>query len=320
MGVIESLFRETVDDKYVESLWAIGKQHVERNVEPRLMILGFSITRLYIHEIVRTRIPLDKSSEIAETINKLLDLCLYVMTAPYIETTTRFDIELIRGIADKIRNPVTVIGGNIRRLKRKAGQNGTSESSVYDTLLQENEKIEQIVRDAKIYLELFEEDPSFMIIPIADLVNTVLGKLLAETSSKNLKIDIQADSTLPYIKGDPKHIEHVFRCVLKNSLEAADGAAPLISVRTTPDKETSHYLKIEIFNTGVPPKEEHIEKIFAPFFSTKTTGTGFGLPIAQLALRKNYGQMNIRSLPQQGTLVVISLPLPEFCDYPVVPA
>lgn len=311
----ESIFRDTIDNEYLESLWTIGEKHVERNIEPRLMILGFSIIRQYVHEIVRTRISSDKSIEIVETINKLLDLYLYVMTAPYIETTTRFDIELLRGIADKIRNPVTIIGGNIHRLKRKASQNSDHESYAYDTILEENKKIEQIIKDAEKYLELFDEDPQFKIVPIVDLMNTILEKLLLETSIENLKIDIQADSSLPYVKGDPKHIELIFHSVLKNSLEASNSANPQITIKTTLDKETYHYLQIEIFNTGIPPKEEYMEKVFAPFFSTKKTGTGFGLPIAQLALRKNYGQIHIKPIPQQGTSVIINLPLPDFCDY-----
>ena len=314
----ESLFRDILSNNYLESLWAIGKRHVGRNIEPRLMILGFSIIRQYVHEIVRTQIPLEKRSEIAETANKLLDLCLYVMTAPFIETTSRFDIELIRGITDKIRNPVTVIGGNVRRLKRKAGLSSIHEHEymVYDTLLEENDRIEQIIKDAKIYLELFEEDPQFATIPIADLMNKVLEKLLAVTYIEDLKIDIQIDPSLPYLKADPKHIEHVFSAVLKNSLEALNSSEPHIKIKTTLDRGTSHYLKIEIFNTGTPLKGEEREKVFVPFFSTKTTGTGFGLPIAQLALRKNYGQISIEPVPQQGTRVIISLPLPDFCDYP----
>jgi hypothetical protein len=93
-----------------------------------------------MHEIVRTSIPSEKRAEITETINKLLDLCLFVMTASYIETTTHCEIDLIRGIADKLRNPVTVIGGNIHRLKRKAAQSSHSAFSDYDALLEENKK------------------------------------------------------------------------------------------------------------------------------------------------------------------------------------
>jgi hypothetical protein len=135
-----SLFRNTVDNEYLQFLWAIGKRHVERNIEQRFTILGFSIIRQYMHEIVRTSIPSEERAEITETINKLLDLCLFVMTASYIETTTHCEIDLIRGIADKLRNPVTVIGGNIHRLKRKAAQSSHSAFSDYDALLEENKK------------------------------------------------------------------------------------------------------------------------------------------------------------------------------------
>jgi signal transduction histidine kinase len=306
-----SLFRDTVDDEYLKYLWDIGKRHAERNIEQRVTILGFTIIRQYMHEIVSTSIASEKSSEIMETINKLLDLCLFAMTTSYFETTTHCEIELIRGIADKLRNPVTVIGGNIHRLKRKASQYSPSEFFDYDALLEENDKIERIIQDAKIYLDLFEEDPKFTNIPIAELLHNSLEALLVETSIENIKIDIQADPSFPYIKADQKHIEQIFRSVLKNSLEALNRADPQIRIKTTLDKNTLRNLLIEIFNTGTPTKQEDMEKVFTPFFSTKTTGTGFGLPIAQLALRKNYGKMQMKPIPRQGTMITISIPLPD---------
>jgi PAS domain S-box-containing protein len=280
------------------------------------MILGFSILRQYLQKIVRTQFPLEDTAEITETLDKLLDLCLYVVNVPYIETTAHFDVEIIKGIADKIRNPAAVIGGNINRLKKTAAQNCARESSVYDTVLEENSKIEHLLRDAKKYLELFEEDPQVTVIHVGDFMSASLEALLLERSIKNLKIDIQIDCSLPYIKGDPKHLERAIKAVLRNSLGGIDEADPLIRISTALDKENYHYLQIEIFNSGLPPAEEYMDKIFAPFFSTKTVGTGIGLSIAQLALRKNYGQIRIKAIPQQGTLVTISLPLPEFCDYP----
>ncbi|MGB4223965.1 MAG: HAMP domain-containing sensor histidine kinase, partial [Syntrophorhabdus sp.] len=67
------------------------------------------------------------------------------------------------------------------------------------------------------------------------------------------------------------------------------------------------YVRIEIFNTGDPPKEK-TEQLFSPFFSTKVKGTGFGLPIAQVVVRKHLGRLDIKPMPGQGTNVIVSLP------------
>ena len=49
----------------------------------------------------------------------MLDLCLLIETEAYITHTTRCDLEVMREVADRVRNPVTVIGGNIRRMQKK---------------------------------------------------------------------------------------------------------------------------------------------------------------------------------------------------------
>ena len=65
---------------------------------------------------------------------------------------------------------------------------------------------------------------------------------------------------------------------------------------------------IEIFNTGIPIKMDEPERVFSPFFSTKPFGTGFGLAIARLAVRKNYGKLYLQPVPGKGTKVLVILP------------
>jgi hypothetical protein len=64
-------------------------------------------------------------------------------------------------------------------------------------------------------------------------------------------------------------------------------------------------------SAGFPPEEaeEDRRKIFPPFYSIKPKGTGFGLSIAQKAVRKNMGRIRIEPVENAGTRVVLSLPL-----------
>ena len=82
------------------------------------------------------------------------------------------------------------------------------------------------------------------------------------------------------------------------------------SSRLTPSflrQDSPYYVRIEIFNTGEPPKEK-VDQLFSPFFSTKLKGTGFGLPIAQVVVRKNLGRLEIKPFPGKGTSVIVNLP------------
>jgi signal transduction histidine kinase len=306
----ESLFRTNIDAAYLEFIWRIGKRHVELNVEQRFASLGFSLIRQFFHEKVREEVSVDKRNEVRETIDKLLDLNLFVMTAAYIDNTIHCDIEVIKGVEDKIRNPVTVIGGNIMRLQRDTAR-PDHEKVLFESLIEQNKKLERIMRDIKKYTQLFEEEPNFQSFSVKELLSFVLEKLRGEKRLDNIRIDLSIDLAIPFVTGDEKQMEDVLYSVLQNAAEAADAKDPYIRISTRPEKSALHNMEIEIFNSGTPPKEEDIDKLFSPFYSTKATGTGFGLPFARLAVRKNYGHIALEPVTEKGTRVTITLPLPD---------
>ena len=306
----ETLFRTEIDAAYLEYIWKIGERHVALNVEQRFTSLGFSLIRQFFHEKIHIELPLDKRNEVASTIDKLLDLNLFVMTAAYIETTIHCDIEVIKGVEDKIRNPVTVIGGNIMRLQRDTAR-PDYEKVLFDSLIEQNKKLEKIILDIRKYTQLFEEEPNFQPFSVEELIGLVLEKLRREKSLENIRIDMQIDPAIPFATGDRKQLENVFYSVLQNAAEAAGAENPSIRISTRPERSAMHNIEIEIFNSGTPPKKEEIDKFFSPFYSTKVMGTGFGLPFARLAIRKNYGKMMFEPVPEKGTRVTIILPLPD---------
>jgi signal transduction histidine kinase len=306
----ESLFRTDVEASYLDYIWRIGTRHVELNVEQRFTNLGFSLIRQFFHEKIELDIPIESRGSISETMDKLLDLNLFVMTAAYIETTIHCDIEVIKGMEDKIRNPVTVIGGSIMRLMRDNGR-PDYEKLLFDALIEQNKKLERIMKDIRKYTMLFEDEANPEPFLLGELIDSVLEKLIAETGVRDLRIDMQIDPEMPSANGDKKQMEHLFYAVLQNALDAIDIKEPYIRITTRPEESALHNIEIEIFNTGTPPRAEDVSKLFSPFYSTKTMGTGFGLSFARLAVRKNYGKITLEPVAGKGTCVRITLPLPD---------
>jgi signal transduction histidine kinase len=103
-------------------------------------------------------------------------------------------------------------------------------------------------------------------------------------------------------------LEYLFYYTIENSMEAAGTENPSIRISSEIENTPPFNICIEVFNSGPPPGEE-IEKLFSPFFSTKATGTGFGLPIARLVARKHHGTLAMYpGKEREGTSVAISLP------------
>ena len=89
-----------------------------------------------------------------------------------------------------------------------------------------------------------------------------------------------------------------------------DVQEPFIRISSRGKEKDLGFVEIEIFNNGKSPNQEDMENLFVPFYSSKPYGTGFGLPIAQLAAKKNMGELYLERLPHQGTRCVVQLPAP----------
>ena len=66
---------------------------------------------------------------------------------------------------------------------------------------------------------------------------------------------------------------------------------------------------LEARDTGAGMDEEALARVFEPYFSTKTTGTGLGLPIARRNIELNGGTIDVESGKGRGTTVVVTLPI-----------
>jgi signal transduction histidine kinase len=302
----EAFFSANFDDPFLGWLWKIGIRHVEVSLDQRFSNLGFAIIRQFCHGVVLKEVPQGMRGNVLSVINRLLDLCVLIETSAYIENTTSCDIEVMREMADRVRNPAMIIGWNIKRLQDKVSSE-SKEYKVYKMLMSENQRLEGMVKDIKVYMDLFQVEPSSETVEVRELIDGALERLKEEETNEHVKIDISIRQDASLLKGDRQELAHLFYYLLQNSLEAVDPDNPQISIIADTEFDSSSYLRIEIFNTGEPP-QENVERLFSPFFSTKLKGTGFGLPIAQVIARKHLGRLEIKPIPGKGTSVILSLP------------
>lgn len=308
-GWFEGLFKSRFDDDFLAYLWRIGKRHVEVNLDQRYSNLGFSVVRQYCYTVIHESIPADKAFSVTEVVNRLIDFCLLVETSAYIEMMSRCDIELIKGIADKIRNRITVIGGNIRRLSKKIGPDDPIHD-IYASLISQSSSCENMVLDIKKFFEVYQREAEIEKISIEGLIKEAIERLKFKYPESRARIDINISAEAPFVLGDKRDLSELFYEVLSNSFDALDPEDPYISISTLVDPSLPGRVRVEIFNSGKPPRNEDIEKIFTPFFSTKPLGSGFGLPIAQMIAKKNYSKISIEPVEGRGTKATIILPTP----------
>jgi signal transduction histidine kinase len=93
--------------------------------------------------------------------------------------------------------------------------------------------------------------------------------------------------------------------LILNAVDAVNTGGTL-SITTSSDRE---FIEIAIADTGVGIPEEHWNKVFTPFFTTKSRGLGLGLVIVSQIIDNHYGSLRFDSVPDQGTAFHIRLPI-----------
>jgi signal transduction histidine kinase len=106
---------------------------------------------------------------------------------------------------------------------------------------------------------------------------------------------------------DPELLRQSFLNLLKNAAQAVDPEKGVITISMTRKKsQKSVVVKIRDNGGGIP---EHLHrKLFNPFFTTKTRGTGLGLPIARKNVELHNGTITFQSSPETGTTFIVEIP------------
>src|SRR6185436_10203442 len=138
-------------------------------------------------------------------------------------------------------------------------------------------------------------------IGLVGLLQDVTGMLPADPRLRLLP----ADGIAPTVWGDAFRLSEVFSNLVKNALEAtpASGTVAIHVDGLDPDRTV-----VTVRNTGVGIPAEIRERIFQPFFTTKSRGTGLGLAIARQIVESHRGTIRVESDGRHETAFVVELP------------
>lgn len=143
-------------------------------------------------------------------------------------------------------------------------------------------------------------NPIYSIFSIKDMVTNILTLLSEEF--KEHGVDIQTDifpSTLE-LSADERLIEQVIINLIKNAIHStAEVSNPSISIKAFLNKRGR--VAIEVSDNGAGILPDVIDKIFIPFFTTKTTGSGIGLSLSKQIMRMHGGNITASSVPDVET-------------------
>jgi len=147
-----------------------------------------------------------------------------------------------------------------------------------------------------------------------------IGSLLETTISKKIRLHFDLAPSLPFVDGDDGQLQQIIMNLVINASEAI-GENPgeiRVSTRRLENFESvpgarraSHYVALEVRDTGCGMSEETKARIFDPFFTTKTNGRGIGLATVVNIVRNHHGALLVESELGRGTTFRVVLPAGE---------
>ena len=208
-------------------------------------------------------------------------------------------------VGHEIRNPLGVINNAIYYIRTKLEM---SSGKDLDPKIQKHIGIieKEVTASNKIISDLlgFSRTRPPMAQPL-DLNKIIEDSLSAVSIPETVKVEIDLSLELPPTLINPDEIRQVFINLFNNAWQAMPEGGTL-RIRSYIEEEMA---QVEVTDTGCGISPENMKKLFTPFFSTKTKGTGLGLAAVQRILDRHKGKIKVRSRVGQGTTFVVSLPL-----------
>ncbi len=221
----------------------------------------------------------------------------------------------VQKMAHDIKTPLSTVSLNLKVLQtrlEKIRLSETEHNELYDDIKMMRTELDNIQAMTKNFLKFSNLDkPHFQAFSINTIIEEAKSKFHPYINA-DLSIEVSIDKDIKPVWADPQQIEMVFAILMENALAAIQGKG-LISVTVSSVQYLENIflesLEIEVADTGPGIKEEDKKKIFEPYYSTKSEGTGMGLAIAKKIIEDNGGSIEVHSKPKFGAVFRFSLPV-----------
>ncbi|MGO4880771.1 MAG: ATP-binding protein [Bryobacteraceae bacterium] len=213
--------------------------------------------------------------------------------------------ELARRLAHELKNPLFPLQITVENLQRARAAHPEQFEEVFRestaTLLAELGKLRGIVGRFSDFAKM--PQPQLETVDLNDLVreSVKLFEAQMQAAGVTLKLDLAPD--LRAIQADAGQLGRALQNLVLNAIDAMPAGGTL-AIRTA---ATEGGARLEVSDTGQGLTQEECDRLFTPYYTTKTHGTGLGLAIVQSVVSDHGGKIGVRSEPGKGTTFVIDL-------------
>jgi len=208
--------------------------------------------------------------------------------------------ELSAGMAHEIRNPLASIRGTAEIL-RDGIDPSDRRYEFAGILVKEVDRLNRVVQD---FLDFARPAPTDKkTVDTVSILEDVLALTRQQAIKKNVEMRLEA-RPIPLLAGNGEQLKQAFLNLVLNALQSMPEGGGLTVATLAENGE----IRISFRDTGSGIAAENLDRIFNPFFTTRTEGTGLGLAITHRIVQGHGGRIDVESRPGEGTIFTLTFP------------
>jgi signal transduction histidine kinase len=204
--------------------------------------------------------------------------------------------QMAASITHEIRNPMAVIRGFVQLMRERSPE---SQQEYFRIVMDELDRANGIIND---FLSLAQNRViEKMNCSLHDIINEILPLIWADANLRGQSVELELAERMPLLMLNEKEMKQLILNLARNGMEAMTSGGTLY-LRTAVGADR---VELRVIDNGVGIPKEKLERLFEPFYTTKSRGTGLGLPLCLSIVERHGGEISVHSKQGEGTEFIV---------------
>jgi signal transduction histidine kinase/DNA-binding response OmpR family regulator/putative methionine-R-sulfoxide reductase with GAF domain len=213
--------------------------------------------------------------------------------------------KLLAEIGHDLKKPLTNLKGSVQIYKEKI--EGHMAGKFFADAEQDINRLSELVKEMVEFSNpnMYQKKK----VQISEIIEKSLDLLKVDLKNRDIEVVKLYAAQMPEISVNDREMLQVFINIILNAVDSMDSGGRLVIEMDKVTDEGKNWARISFTDTGCGIPEDKLNEIFARYYTTKSSGTGLGLPIVERIVSVHDGKISVTSEENKGTKFVIELPI-----------